>query len=389
VSSSGFPFLIESPPVEQPVVNRRYAMSTAPAHSQARGRMSTLKYQPRRRPEWDGLGREEILKLHPPARTPPLVVLELLISLYNKEHTAREKEVSFKTREERAQFLRRFFRALKSKAGFPTLPDPRNLGQRHVQAVVAVWQEEKLAAPTIQTYLSFLRGFAQWIGKRGLIRQPQDYGLRPEQYIRHAAADYDKSWTAHEVDIATLLAKICLDDARIGAMLRLMWAYALRKKEAIMLRPHLSVWLFETTGLSLEKKKADCYLRVKPGSKGGRERFIPIDTPERVAAIDYAKSVVSSSDGHMGDPARTLKQNMVRFDNVMKKFGITKGKLGVTSHGLRHGALIDRYHKLTGEAPPVRGGVKLPNEIDTPARLEVAELAGHARPAISASYVGK
>lgn len=363
-------------------------MSTSTVRSQAQRRTSSLKYQPRRRPQWDGLTREEILKIHPPTKTPPVVVLELLINLYNREHTAREKEVSFKTREERAQFLRRFFRDLKLKAGFPTLPDPRNLGQRHVQAIVAVWQEEKLAAPTIQTYLSFLRGFAQWIGKRGLIRQPQAYGLLPEQYMRCSAAAYDKSWSAHEIDIAALLAKICVYDARIGAMLRLMWAFGLRKKEAIMLRPRVCVWAFEATGL-LSDKKADYYLHVKPGSKGGRERFIPIDTAERVAAIECAKSVVSSSDGHMGDLARTLKQNMVRFDNVMKKFGITKAKLGVTSHGLRHGALIDRYQKLTGEAPRVRGGAKLPKEIDTPARLEVADLAGHARPAVSRSYLGK
>ena len=362
-------------------------MRTATVRSQARRRTSSLKYQPRRRPEWDGLSREEILNLHPPTKTPPLVVLELLINLYNREHTAREKEVSFKTREERAQFLRRFFHALKSKAGFPTLPDPRNLGQRHVQAVVVVWQAERLAAPTIQTYLSFLRGFAQWIGKRGLIRQPQAYGLRPEQYIRRSAPTHDKSWSAHEIDVAALLVKICRYDERIGAMLRLMWAFGLRKKEAIMLRPHVCVWVSEATGL-LSDKKADYYLHVKPGSKGGRERFIPITTAERLAAIEYAKSVVSSSDGHMGDPARTLKQNMTRFDNVMKKFGVTKKELGVTSHGLRHEALIAQYEKLAGNGPPVRGGARPAREIDQIARQECAELAGHARKRAAVSYLG-
>lgn len=362
-------------------------MSTGSPGRQARRRTNSLRYQPRRRPEWDGLTREQILKLHPPTRTPSLVVLELLIHLFNKEHTSRDKEVSFKTREERAQFLRRFFRDLQSKGGFPTLPDPRNLGQRHIQAMVAVWQEEKLAPPTIQTYLSFLRGFARWIGKRGLIRRPQTYGLRPDQYTRHSAAASDKSWSAKQIDITTLLAKIGIYDPRIGSMLRLMYAFGLRKKEAIMLRPHVSLWTFEATGL-LSDKKADYYLRVKPGSKGGRERFIALDTPERLASIDYAKSVVSSSDGHLGDPARTLKQNMVRFDNVMKKFGVTKKRLGVTSHGLRHEALIAQYEKVAGQAPPVRSGTRPPREIDTIARQECAALAGHARPRAAASYLG-
>ena len=349
---------------------------------------NSLDYQPRRRQEWIGLGRKEIIALYPPYKTSPLDVLDILIELYNKEHTAREKEVSFKTREERAQFLRRFFRDLKHKAGFPTLPDPRNLGQRHVQAMAAVWQKEKLAAATIQTYLSFLRGLAQWIGKRGLVRKPAFYGLKPEQYIRHAAAEYEKSFSARGIDIAGLIAKICAYDPYVGAMLRLMWALGLRKKEAIMLRPHLCVVPFGATGLPLHKKKADYYLRVEPGSKGGRERFVPLDTSERIAAIEHAKSVVATRDGHMGDPSGSLKQNMDHFGQVMKKFGITKAKLGVTSHGLRHEALINQYEKLSGEAAPVRGGARPPKAIEKVARQECAELAGHAKNRAATAYLG-
>jgi hypothetical protein len=54
-----------------------------------------------------------------------------------------EKTVSHKTRQERADFLRRFFRDLKAKAPFATMPDPRNLGDRHIRAMVKVWQQEQ------------------------------------------------------------------------------------------------------------------------------------------------------------------------------------------------------------------------------------------------------
>ena len=47
-----------------------------------------------------------------------------------------------------------------------------NLGQRHVQAMVKVWQRRKLSPGTIQTYLSFLRGLAMWLNKPGFIRRP-------------------------------------------------------------------------------------------------------------------------------------------------------------------------------------------------------------------------
>jgi integrase len=345
-------------------------------------------HQPRRRPEWNRLTPQEILARHPIGRTPPLKVLEILINLFNKEHTARQKEVSFKTREERAQFLRRFFHDLKGKAGFKTLPDPRNLGHRHVKAVVARWQHEKYAPATIQTYLSFLRGFAQWIGKAGLIRPPAHYGLKPEEYQRHQAAERDKSWLGNGIDAPALIASVCDYDPNIGIALELMDACAMRKKEALMSRPHRDVVPFAATGLPPDHKKADLYLRIESGAKGGRERFVPLDTPKRLAAIEHAKHVVSTRDGRVGGPFGNLKQAMDRFDNVLKKFGITKKKLGVTSHGLRHGALIDRYQELTREAPPVHGGANLPKDIDAAARQEIAALAGHSRTQAAAAYIG-
>jgi hypothetical protein len=103
-------------------------------------------------------------------------VLDLLITLYNAQHTALEKTVSHKTRQERADFLRRFFRDLHRKAGFKMVPDPRNLGDRHIRAMV-VWQKERLAPATIQTYLSFLRGWrCGWASPASFASRP----LRPD-----------------------------------------------------------------------------------------------------------------------------------------------------------------------------------------------------------------
>jgi len=234
-----------------------------------------------------------------------------------------------------------------------------------------------------------LRALAQWTKKPGMVRQPSAYGLHREEYERHEAADRDKSWSAQGIDIAGLIASICRFDAYVGAEVWLMRALRLRKKEAIMSRPHQCVVSFEATGLPLHKKKADLYARIESGSKGGRERFVALDTPEKLAAIEHAKSVVVARDGHMGHPSHNLKQAMARFGYVMRKVGVTKKKSGVTSHGLQHEGLIDEYEKLTGHAAPVRGGAKLSKEIDRPARQEVAELAGHARRRASSAYLGQ
>ena len=351
-------------------------------------RANSFVYQPRRPRDWVGLSAREILARYPAGRTPALKVLELLIDLFNKEHTARYKEVSFKTRQERADFLRRFFHGLKEKGGFKTLPDPRNVGHRHIKAMVVVWQGESLASATIQTYLSFLRGFEKWIGKPGLVRPPQHYGLKPEEYQRHEAAQRDKSWSARRIDIDDIVTRMCQFDAYVGASVRLKRALALRRKEAVMLRPHQCVVPFEATGLPLHKKKTDTYVRIKSGAKGGRERFIALDSPERIAAIEHAKTVVSTRDGHMGDPSHTLEQSLRRFNYVLEKFGVTRKDMGVTGHGLRHEALINAFQQATGEAPPIRGGTKLPPQIDLRARQEIAELAGHARKRAANAYLG-
>lgn len=346
-----------------------------------------LPIEPTRRQQWANKTPSEILAGYQPGAAPPLKVLEVLLELFNTLHTSLEKTVSHKTRHERGQFLRRFFRDLKAKAGFNTIPDPRNLGQKHIHAMVQVWQKEHLAPATIQTYLSFLRGLSMWMGKHGFVRRPEHYGLSLEEYQRHEYAQRDKSWSAAGIDIEELIERVCAYDRYVGASLRLISAMGLRRKESIQFRPFEHVLPFCETGLPLDRKTADRYVRIK--GKGGRVRFIPLDSPARVTAVDFAQGLVCNQDAYLGDPANDLKQNLRRFDYVLEKFGITFREFGATAHGLRHEALIDHFQSLTGQSPPVRGGVSLPRDVDQLARKAVSELAGHARIRASGAYCGK
>lgn len=345
-------------------------------------------HQPPRRQEWASLTPAEILGRYVPGKADPMQVLDVLLELFNTQHTALDKSVSHKTRQERADFLRRFFRDLKLKANFATVPDPRNLGDRHIRAIVAVWREEKLAPSTIQTYLSFLRGLALWIGKPGFIRPPDHYGLTLREYQRNENAQRDKSWTAAGIDIDAVIEQARAFDRYVGASLGLIQAFGLRRKESVMLRPHLCVVQFEATGLAPEEKQADRYLRIKEGAKGGRLRFVPLDSAQRLAALKFAQAVVQDEDAHLGDPRHSLKHNLRRFDYVMEKFGITADGLGATAHGLRHEAMIDHYTDKAGIAPPVRGGSDVHSDVDAAARLSAARLAGHNRARASGAYLG-
>lgn len=344
------------------------------------------RQQPARRPAWANLTPAQILARYRPGQAAPHQVLEVLIELFNTQHTALAKTVSHKTRHERAQFLRRFFRDLKRKAGFKTVPDPRNLGQKHIQAMVEVWRRERLAPATLQTYFSFLRGLALWLGKPGFIRSPDYYGLAPADYQRHEDAQHDKGWAAHGVNIDALIAEVTAFDPYVGASLQLARTLGLRRKESVQFRPFAAVVAFEATGLPPEKQAAERYVIIK--GKGGRVRAVPLDSPERQAAVAAAQALVGSRDAHLGHPARSLKQNLRRFDYVLARFGITFRERGVTGHGLRHEALIGHYAGQSGEAPPVRGGKPVPPERDRAARLAVSELAGHARLRAAGAYLG-
>lgn len=343
--------------------------------------------QPPRLQRWAGQTPQQILERYRPGKAAPLKVLDVMLALFNTLHTSMDKTVSHQTRQERARFLRRFFRDLKAKAGFQKLPDPRNLGQKHLRAMVEVWKQEHLAPATIQTYLSFLRGLSMWTGRHGFVRGPAYYGLNVEQYQRHEYARRDKSWSAQGVDIDAAVAKVCEYDQYVGASLRLIRAMGLRRKEAVLFRPYQSIVSFSDTGLPPEQQVADRYARIQ--GKGGRVRFIPLDTPTRQAAVAFAQEVVTGQDAHMGDPARDLKRNLRRFDYALEKFGITYSKLGVTAHGLRHEALINHFESLTGHPPPVRGGAALPLAVDEAARQAVSGLAGHARTRASGAYLGQ
>lgn len=360
---------------------QQHVEPTAPIDRPSPGRLRSQ--QAPRRPDWIRLSPAQVLARFPPVRTPPLRVLEVLLDLFNTQHTTRQKSVSHKTRHDRAQFLRRFFRDLKAKAGFKLLPDPRNLGQKHLRAMVAIWRKEGLAPATIQTYLSFLRGLASWLGKHGLVRAPAYYGLELDEYQRHESATRDRSWSAQSVDIDAIINQVCTFDRYVGASLRLIRAMGLRRKESVTFRPFASL---VPAGEVIDRVIDPQHARIK--GKGGRERLIPLDTPERVEAVRFAQSVVESRDAHMGDPRCDLRKNLRRFDYVLVKFGITADGLGVTAHGLRHEVLIDHFIKLTDTEPPVRGGEIVDQDRDLRARKAVSELAGHARIRASNAYLG-
>jgi len=285
------------------------------------------------------------------------------------------KDVSHETMERRRENLVLCIRELRG-LGFK-IESIYSLKQKHVKALVKSWESRKLSASTIANRISFLRLLSNWIGKPGMVQSAADFVSDPNLVRRPQATKTDKSWTAAGIDPRILFNTIEQYDWRVGLQMKLMGAFGLRRKEAVIFKPHMA-----DLGIAL---------RVRDGTKGGRERVIPIETGEQRALLDFAKSKVLNVKGSICHPDLNLQQAIRRFNYVTEKFGVNKRGLGITSHGLRHQHLNDLYEKLTGVPSPVRSD-NLTADIDSLihdiARARISQEAVHTRLGISNAYIG-
>jgi integrase len=264
---------------------------------------------------------------------------------------------------------------------------------RHVNHLLQRWEREGLANGTIQTRITHLRFFAQVIGKPGLI-QPKakiaSNGIAPSRVTRESVTKVDKSWSAKKLDIPAILKKADQQNVRLGLIMRAIAAFGLRVKEAVRLPPHEADQGSVIAALDVEA------LDVVHGTKGGRHRLVPIDTPELRALVDDMKRLIPPGDSLSGKH-RKLDAALRWYYREVAKLGITKKQLRVTSHGLRHEYVHDRLEGQGVTAPVKLSNADAQTKVARPkksraevmkARRVVAEITGHSRTSILPAYAG-
>lgn len=281
---------------------------------------------------------------------------------------------SFETQEKRATVLYQAFTDLRAK-GFK-LADVSQLKGRHVDVLTKHWLSKELSASTLQNNLSILRTFSTWIGKDGMIEGSARYFPNGEA-ARTSINTEDRGWEAKGVNVEQKLAELRLLDERVAIQVELQVRFGLRVKESVMLRPHLA--------------DKGSYLAIGIGTKGGRDRTVAIKTPEQRELIERAKQHASSRTASTADPNKSLKQALGHYSRIVSKAALTKAKLGITSHGLRHRYANDIYHAYTGHRSPVQGGnlAATDPDLDKAARAVVTEDLGHSREDVTTNYLGR
>lgn len=264
----------------------------------------------------------------------------------------------------------------------------RNIGNKHVAAVIERWRARGLGNATMKEYLSGVRAVARAYGNNN-IRSTNDFrgddggllvGPRIGVDNRNRAVPEDVYAAAIEV-----LRAGTEDEQRFAIHLTLMREGGLRHEEARKLNPFRCLL-------------ADGRVFVSDGTKGGRERVISNPSPAFLTAIEDARRFVSSHGNLMPDgmSERAWEKKAYACAHAV---GISKEACGASLHGLRHAYTQERYADITGFRCSSAGGTLVEaqeaagngwRQLDSDARLLIKAELGHGpdRDDVVARYLG-
>ena len=307
-----------------------------------------------------------------------LIKLQRIFDRHNYLRTGSSgKQASTKTQRERRQIILLAFSQL-WMLGYK-IQQPESLGGKHIERLAKYWQQSGLAARTLHARMSALRVFTRWIKKDGLVKSNETY-FPLEAIARSGVATTNKGWLSTGINPLAIIEKARLIDERLALYLALMYFFGLRVKEAIEFRPLHSL---------IENGKA---IEIHEGTKGGRLRHVPINTPEQLAVLQWACALAKKSpSGRLRWPDMTWRQAQNHFYYLLRgRLKISRKIVGVTAHGLRHGYAQTKYRQLTGLPTPIEGGAlgKIDRDTHQVANISVSRALGHSRTAVTSMYYG-
>ena len=269
---------------------------------------------------------------------------------------------SFSTRRARSHALAQAADTL-AALGFRGLR-AKGLKPKHVEALVAEWRRQGLAAGTVKNRMAHLRWWAARVGKAGVVKADNAaYGIGDRRYVTNE----DRSRVLEAERLALV------GDAHVAMALRLQEAFGLRREEAMKFQPR-----YADRGRRILLKAS--------WTKGGRAREIPVRNARQREVLDAARRLAKG--GSLIPPGRSYRQQMKTYERRTAAAGLE------APHGLRHGYAQRRYAELTGRKCPAAGGPRVRDldreerAADRRARLAIARELGHGRPSVLGVYCG-
>ena len=231
----------------------------------------------------------------------------------------------------------------------------------------------EMAAATAQNYVSAINSVMA-IATQGdwkSVSPTKDCGIDQRSHVREdAPGALDREAVSRAVE--AVRAEV---GERAGAVVELCRELGLRSKEASLINARAA----------LAEAKDRGAITVDAGTKGGREREVPITSPAQVEALQRA-ATAQGADRSMIPADQSWSQ--WREGELREARELVQAATGGGLHDLRAAYACERYESLAGHAAPCTGAAIQDKDRDAAARMAVAEELGHGRIDVVAEYLG-
>jgi len=232
----------------------------------------------------------------------------------------------------------------------------------------------EMAAATAQNYVSAVNTVMDLAtkGEWQSVSPTKDCGIAERSAIREEApGGLDRA--AYERALSEVREQL---GDRVAASVELMRELGLRSKEASTIDARAALAEAISRGA----------ITVSEGTKGGRDREVPITSEKQLDALSRA-SEAQGSDRSMIPADQTWKE--WREGTLRDAREIVQSYTGGGLHDLRASYACERYESLTGHAAPVAGGEIVDRDLEREAREQIAEELGHGRIDVTNEYLGR
>ena len=219
-----------------------------------------------------------------------------------------------------------------------------NINNKHVASVVDAWREKGLSDKTIKEYLSGVRAVASAYGNEKISNNNADFGL---ERGTSSPSGIDKS--ANESVYREVVDKLSqsdnINEQRLSVQIEYMRELGLRAEEARKLDAINAERQYSPSGQQ--------YIRITDGTKGGKERWVPVSDRAAQALERGAELQRQTGTKNLMDP-KMSERSWERFAyKTARSAGMTREN-GCTFHGLRHSFAQELFRQRAGFDAPVK-----------------------------------
>lgn len=292
---------------------------------------------------------------------------------YALNNSARDGAVSFSTAATNGDRWEAFAAWAKDEGVKKMENVTQELVKEYGQELAEKVKNGEMSASTAQNYVSAVNSVMniatnnEWKS----VSPTKDCGIDQRSHVREdAPGALDREAVSRAVD--AVRAEV---GERVGAVVELCRELGLRSKEAS---------LFDARAALAEAKDRGA-ITVDAGTKGGREREVPITSPAQVEALQRA-ATAQGADRSMIPADQSWSQ--WREGELREARELVQAATGGGLHDLRAAYACERYESLAGHAAPCTGAAIQDKDRDAAARMAVAEELGHGRIDVVAEYLG-